>query len=145
MNFFTTVDLNDIVFTVCSPSNPSRPVPCTLDIVGRFCFPKHLINATFVLICFLIMSKILCDCFMCMFVYFMIRFSSIILVLVHSGSNMYFYVGNIIFLFLVVSSPETDVIVFYCFLSCLCIVFYFITVIIFSLKSSSFHNLLLKQ
>ena len=56
-----TAGLNDIVFTIYSPSNPHHLVPCTLDnermILVSLTSNMNLTNATLLLVRFLIMSE----------------------------------------------------------------------------------------
>ena len=60
--------MNDIVFIMYSPSNPSHLVSCTLYNAGMILFSQTsnmiLINATLLPVHFNITSKILCVCFM---------------------------------------------------------------------------------
>ena len=62
VNCFATAGLNDIVFTIYSPSNPRHLVPCTLDNEGMILFfltsDMNLINATLLLVRFLIICPI---------------------------------------------------------------------------------------
>ena len=110
----------DIVFTTYSLSNPGHLVPCTLDNAGTILFSQtsdmNSINATLLLVHFLIMSRpnISCVRFMLMSMYFMILLSVLVFYLwspygigrPYIFSSCDFYLSSFFLLLSFFSSPN---------------------------------------